>query len=391
MTPQQSTTVRNLYFDESGFTGANLADPEQPWFVYVGVALDEEEACLIHTEAYSRFRLQGSELKGANLIKTTRGRRALSWILGVVCEHARAVVADKRYALAGKFFDYMIEPILAERNATFYEIDFHKFVATHLFLASKTDKHHDELLMAFSRMMRRMDPGELDEVFSVWRRLEGLSPIGQLHKLSKLHREKIEGELGVARNAGPMANWTLELTATALYSLLCYWGETSDGLEVYCDNSKPLVASAAFFDGFIGRRDKGYVQLSSAPPSSIVFNLNKPVRLVDSRSSYGIQLADVLASTLAYTLKNPVEPISKEWRSLYGKMLVNSIVPDLTLMDLRERTTFINTQVLFELTDGSRDRVDLLKKMPIIVRMAKSMYPYYLHSLDAGLEDFVAP
>ena len=373
-------STHNLYFDESGFTGANLVDPEQPWFVYVGVALEEEYAYAIRTEAYSRFRLQAPELKGAKLVKTTKGRKAISWILETVCQYARAVVADKRYALAGKFFDYMVEPIVSERNAVFYEIDFHKFVATHLAIGSQVDRNHQDLLMVFSKMMRKLDPAELENVFCVWKKLNESSPIGQLYNFSAHHRARIESELITARSTGPMANWLLELTGTALYCLLCYWGETDGSLNVYCDNAKPLVASTEFFDEFMGRSDKGYVQLSSAPPSSVIFNLNKPISLVDSRRSYGIQLADVLASTLAFTLKRPDEPISKEWRSLCDTMIVNSIVPDSTLMDLKERMTFINTQVLFELAGDNSDRIGLLEKIPSIIQTARLMYPYYLHS-----------
>lgn len=375
----------SLYFDESGFTGPNLTDPDQPWFVYVGVALEDEYAHMIRSEAYSRFKLQASELKGSSLIRTIKGREAVSWILSRVCQHAGAVVANKQFSLAGKFFDYMIEPIIAEYNSIFYRIDFHKFVATHLAINSQVDNDHQELLGAFSKMMRRIDLAELDNVFRVWRGFSDLSPIGQLYTFSAGQRARIERELVVARSAVPMAHWLLELTTTALYCLLCHWGESDSSLDVYCDNSKSLLASEEFFSGFVGRTDKGYVKLSSAPPSSVVFNLNGPISLVDSRRSSGIQLADVLASALAFVLKRPDEPISKEWRSLCDLMIVNSIVPDRTLMDLRERTTFVNTQVLLELARSAGDRIALLERIPSIVQAATSIYPSYLQSIETEL------
>lgn len=371
--------IHSFYFDESGFTGPNLLDSDQPWFVYVGVSLNEDKAHNICVEAHTRFGLQGSELKGAALIRSNRGREALSWILGEVSPHARGVVADKRYALAGKFFDYMIEPIIAGRNGLFYAIDFHKFIATHLFMFSLTDRRHDALLRAFSDMARSMEIAELDKVYSIWRQLNGLSPVGMMYTFSARHRERVEDELLTARNAGAMAKWQLELTGTALYSLLCHWSDTPGGLEVYCDRSKPLAAMTDFFDGFIGRHDKGYVRLSSAPPSPILFNLKKPIFLVDSRNSFGIQLADVLASTLAFILKRPDVPESRRWRNICGSMIVNYIVPDKTLLDLAKRETFVNTWVLCEFSDESNDLIEILAKIPNSVRLATLLHPHYLH------------
>ena len=43
-------------------------------------------------------------------------------------------LSNKRYALAGKFFEYIFEPVLAQKNRLFYERDFHKFVAMAVYL-----------------------------------------------------------------------------------------------------------------------------------------------------------------------------------------------------------------------------------------------------------------
>lgn len=50
--------TQRIYFDEAGFTGDNLLDPDQPYFVYAGVAIDENYAEDIHSEALSMLPIE---------------------------------------------------------------------------------------------------------------------------------------------------------------------------------------------------------------------------------------------------------------------------------------------------------------------------------------------
>ena len=59
-----SEEVQTIYLDEAGFTGNNMLDPAQPFFVYSGLALTKEQAAALHSEAVARFYLRGDELKG---------------------------------------------------------------------------------------------------------------------------------------------------------------------------------------------------------------------------------------------------------------------------------------------------------------------------------------
>ena len=77
-------------------------------FVYAGVAINEDRASQLHAEAISRFRIIAQELKGSNLIRSSRGRRAISWILAEASQYSRVMVANKEYALAGKFLSIFL-------------------------------------------------------------------------------------------------------------------------------------------------------------------------------------------------------------------------------------------------------------------------------------------
>jgi hypothetical protein len=53
-----------IYCDESGFSGNNLLNREQPYFVLGTVAIPSEEAADLVAKIRTDFRLQGAELKG---------------------------------------------------------------------------------------------------------------------------------------------------------------------------------------------------------------------------------------------------------------------------------------------------------------------------------------
>ena len=85
-----------IYLDEAGFTGNNMLDPAQPMFVFAGVAMTEDRAAALHSEAVDRFRLHGNELKGSSLVKHRQGREAVSWLLERSVKHSLLLVSPTR-------------------------------------------------------------------------------------------------------------------------------------------------------------------------------------------------------------------------------------------------------------------------------------------------------
>ena len=125
---------QNVYVDEAGFTGGNLLDRDQSELVFAAVAIREAEAARIWAEVATQSKTQSPELKGTNLTSRPRGRTAITWLLENTAKYVKLAAINKRYALAGKFFEYIFEPVLAEKNRLLYVVDFHKFVAMALYL-----------------------------------------------------------------------------------------------------------------------------------------------------------------------------------------------------------------------------------------------------------------
>ena len=376
-----SENAQQVYFDEAGFTGNNLLDSEQPLFVYAGVAMDASLASKTHATAMAEFAIESEELKGANLVKYDRGRRAISWILTQAAEHTHFMVANKKYALAGKFFEHIFEPVLADHNALFYSVGFHKFIATLLHICSRAnDPVAVEILAGFAEMMRSKDSRHLEGILSHMENddFDADNPLWNILAFATCHRVRIEDDLRMVSNSGTVATWPLELSMTALNWILASWGEKYEVLDVYCDQSKPIEAARQFFQVFIGREDKAYIRLGSQPSPSVIYNLSGPLNMVDSKTSHGVQIADVMSSSLLYALKNPDKEFCQEWLHLLEPAPINEIIPDASHADLAKEGAFVNTIILRELVDRSVKGLNLSENMLDIILSSRALYPQYV-------------
>ena len=369
--------IQTIYFDESGFTGDRLSDPDQPVFVYASVAIDRDFALDIHSEAVSSLQGQSGELKGKNLVKSARGRKVISRILDRVKSSSCVVLADKEYALTCKFFEYIFEPALASHSSLFYAIRFHKFIATLLHISARAKVDHAEKIMEdFENLMRVRDPRHLEAMLSPMDTgLDLSNPLGQILLFALCHKESITRELAGIDEAFGESNWILELSTTSLHGILSYWGERFDAMDVYCDESKPLKAHLSIFDGMVGREDKTYMRLGGKQMGdSFTYNLSNSVRLVDSSEYPGVQIADVLASSIAHALKNPGLEESQEWLSIMGgEVVCLPLRPEVSYIDLNRVDTAVNSLVLKELVDRSIKGESLFIDMAEFVVWTKEM------------------
>ena len=94
-----------IYCDESGFSGNNLLDKDQQFFVFASVAITPERADELVKMVRRDFKIQAKELKGRQLLRTSKGRRAVSFLIQNCSPYTKIVIHHKKYALAAKFFE----------------------------------------------------------------------------------------------------------------------------------------------------------------------------------------------------------------------------------------------------------------------------------------------
>ena len=108
--------MKTVFCDESGFTGNNLWQADQPFFVYAAVSIDPDEAADMVESIRRNYRIQSTELHAIQLLKHDNGKRAIIEIVESLVQRSSVVFFHKRYSLAAKMFEYLIEPAISDGN-----------------------------------------------------------------------------------------------------------------------------------------------------------------------------------------------------------------------------------------------------------------------------------
>ena len=370
--------TKTIYLDEAGATGDHLLDPDQPFFVYASLGIEENEASAIHSEMMDRFRIRSPEVKGAALTRRPKGREAILWLWNEVTSRSKVAVAEKTFALAGKFFEYMFEPVLARGSSLFYSIEFHKFIANYLYISYQSGEADTiKMFKNFENLMRNHEPDDVEEVLSPLTDLNTSNPLGSMLAFCLCNQNSIKDEIKLLRKLDVGRRWDLELSQTMVHWLLAYWGEEFEGLEAYCDMSKPVESNMEMFNQFIGRKDKAYIRLGGEPRPSLVYNLAEPIKLVDSKKYHGVQIADVLASSVAYSLKNRGQTFPEQCMELAQDSFVLGIAADPDEFQPTTDKGALNMLVLLELLDRSLKGEDLFEGMEEYVLHQNFMMPEF--------------
>ena len=361
------TLAHTIYCDEAGFTGNNLLDEHQPAFAYASVAIEETEAERIVRRLRTESRLQGSELKGARLAKSTRGRAVIIDVLHSLRGRYLATVHDKKFSLACKFFEYVYEPVLARNSSLFYEYGFHKFVAALVYMNFiLKDEPTRKLVRQFEKFMRSLDPTDAPILFA------GAAATDATFDEALLDVARfIDGYRNIIlKESKYVGNWVLDLSLSALFPQIAQWGERFDVLSVYCDESKPLRDLTPTLNAMVGRKDRTSMSLGQKR-RPLTFNLARPVQLVSSATHAGVQLADVVSSALIQTFKEPETDWSKAvLTEIQPHLHEDCILPDLTPLDLETPQGVVNVFVLKELGTRAEQGMDPLSGMPDFYRLA---------------------
>ncbi|WP_019568727.1 DUF3800 domain-containing protein [Thioalkalivibrio sp. ALMg13-2] len=365
--------AQHIYFDESGFTGNNLLHPDQKYFVYASVASDDHEAKEVVESVIRRYGIQGGELKGRNLIRFNRGRRAVDEIISHFEGRVKLSVSDKKYALACKLFEYIFEPCLSEINSVFYRVGFHKFIANMLYIEFVArGAGAEDIFAEFEELMRTRDEAKLGSIFASSVHPENSPILVQIREFAQCMADDVRKELRAIGDAG-LGKWILDLTDTALFTLLANWGTEYDQITAVCDPAKPLQHDQSAFDVMIGREDRVFSD-AFGERHPITFNLSGPIQLRDSKISHGVQIADALAAAGAYVFTGATDAHATRWRSIIaGIGHYGSIIPDMDEVDIRDVRAQRNAVLLMELHSRAKAGKNLVEGMPEYIHIISRM------------------
>ena len=89
----------------------DLLDPNQRYFAYASVCLEDDEAKEIINLVRARHPVRMPELKASRLMRTARGRALIAEVIEKMRGKFAINVYDKLVALCGWIFEYIYEPV----------------------------------------------------------------------------------------------------------------------------------------------------------------------------------------------------------------------------------------------------------------------------------------
>lgn len=286
---------QTVFLDECGFTGEDLAQPDQPVFVVASHNLTEDEASALKEQHFGHVKAE--ELKHSSLQRREQHHAAVTALLDAVLtsDRARASMAYKPYALIAKIVDHLIEPMMFEDGLDLYDQGGHDALAAVLYysLGAHSKKLLFDVGSAFQRAVRTRAPEHVRACNTV---LSSADVGGALDGLPNFFRIAI-AKYGV--------NWTEDLPdrcldlslPLALQQCWAWRRRLSPPFNIVHDRSSPMVKSKWLWDAL----------LAPDAPAAVVgrggATVEYPIgvtatRFEDSKHSAALQIADVVAGAV---------------------------------------------------------------------------------------------
>lgn len=288
--------TRTLYFDEAGFTGSNLLDPQQPFFAIASTDIDDASADAILTGAFPRYR--GAEVKFSAIWNSTN-RKGLIPFARAFAESGRdgfVYMINKRFAVLTKLVDFLIEPYVTDAGYDFYADGFCWKYCNYIHFGFEQFAP-PELLSAVVRAYQRFSRDPTRENLHGLQTLLGIMA-GSTEQPVQVFLEQME--LG-ARLLDRRADLSLfrgsdDLQMTTMVAIVCHWRQRyPEDFAVVHDASSNFLRSKAAWD-CITNPDVPRQMHRSGDGSETEWPLRViSTTAVDSRASRAIQCCDLIA------------------------------------------------------------------------------------------------
>ena len=329
MQPIDTSPLHKIYFDESGYTGSDLLNPDQPFFSVASVDVKEHEARSILQTSFPEY--QGKEFKFTRLFRRPRHRLALvafSEQLSQIANRAFIYSCDKKFAALVKAVDLLVEPLLHDRGWDFYANGFNRrYVNTFHFVLCRFGgtQVYDSIVRWYDRFSRNPNAIELHHI----RQMADSFP---REIASFIHMLVVGAEYSYESDDSISHTIDNEIQLACVLALVNHWRQRISGaIEIVHD------ASTNFFRQIeqwkkITSVDVDKATVKTEDGRRITFPLGVvSTQVGDSANSYSLQLCDMIAglSNQLYRYSGRVE---SGWRreiieAGWGELSVDGIRP----------------------------------------------------------------
>jgi hypothetical protein len=285
--------------DESGFTGEDLLQSEQPVFVHVSTSLTDEECAALIDEHFSR--VQSKELKHKNLARRQSGQARILAFLNAIRGQDKFTtwLCHKEFTLLTYLVDLWVETSMHAHGIDLYKDGGNVALSNMTYYCLRAFQS-DEFLRAhlerFQRMMRSRTPQNYQHFFE------------KLHKdylmVDKRTRDILVFYIGAGMDVGfdrlrAMPRRAIDPAFTTAVSTCMHWHKrTAAPLRLIHDKSSSLAKDKWLWDAITSPEIENVILGISG--RELVYPLNVvETRFEDSEAYLQLQFCDLVAGAYA--------------------------------------------------------------------------------------------
>ena len=327
--------LHKVYFDESGYTGSNFLDPEQPVFTVASIDIEESEARAILKASFPKY--QGKEFKFTRIFRRPRHRLGLVAFaeqLSRVVNRILIYNCDKKFTALVKAVDVLVEPILHDHGWDFYAGGYNlRYVNMfHFGLCQFAEPEvYDAVVSWYERFSRdQNDEKAIHCLYQIAESCPGevrsfmdMLVAGAIH----CHETRISLE--------PMNN---DIQLTCVLALVNHWSARTAGtIEIVHDASSNFFRQIEHWNKITSTKNKSAI-VTAGDGRNILFPLNvASTRPGNSVHSYSLQLCDMIAGLSAHFIGRANEVDSGLRRDIveagFGELSCDGIRPGSEFID----------------------------------------------------------
>jgi len=295
-------TMTTIYIDESGFTGDDLYNSEQRYFVIASTAIGDNEARAVLRRCFPQY--QGAEFKFTNIWRRRthrNGLRALAKEIPALADRMFVYLIDKRFSLLIKIFDYLVEPAAYHAGYDWYADGWGMRYMNQIhydILRHGSEGLYDGTVRLWDNFARSPGPTTLDAFQDHLEQIVAASrpPLSSLFDLPRLGIKNF-------RSANPRLETftdSNEIQVTSVFSTMAWWRQQrTEDFHLMHDESSAFLKRGSMWNAML--RDDIPPQRI---PTSNGSDIELPIRIrstmaTSSKASPAIQLCDVLAGFAA--------------------------------------------------------------------------------------------
>lgn len=298
---RRSVIIPTIFLDESGNTGANLIDKQQPFFTMAGTNFSEREAerLLALIDSKSTKEVHFSVLK-----RRTSGQDAVVRMLKhslINRANVKVCLIHKSFMITSKIVDILIEHVAFEIGFDLYKDGQNIALSNMLHYCLPIfcgEAEVEAMQQRFIAMVRERDAASISAFYESVEVLKTTCSseefLGDLN-LILATRVFIDGALANIDKS------SLDPLIPALFNQFVEWGkEYPRGFHVIHDDSKTLASQRELFEDFMKKFSGKEIELGYDRRKFSLPLRGKSLKFGMSHNYCQLQVADVVASAVSY-------------------------------------------------------------------------------------------